>query len=771
MPSTVTSILDGLSTSVAVKAPCRTATTANITLSGLQTVGGVALAEDDRVLVKDQTVTSQNGIYAASTGSWTRTKDFDGNRDVRNGTLVLVENSGTNIYYRVTTANPIVIGTSSIVFELVAGAVTQGTLGQALYPITAAEAGASVTPVSYFYESSVVSAQGTNVLRDIASNQIASIIAGDASSQTASTVDDGLQAALNASRQVNLPSGTYAVATPILIRPWSKVSGSSEAEYVASLNEAATGTRLIQTTANFLISTNIGPDLNAAYPGHILIKDLTLLGGTSASQIGTYGIRAESSNSMMLERVKAEWFTLAGFRFTGSLIPTINNCEANYNQDSGIRLDLGALGVAETSNSYGARITNCKIHQNKDAGIRLGDSTVRVSIRDCDIESTGSFFAAGLGYGLYIAGEARTVLVDGCWFEGNKRHIVVGVGDSAVTVPKNTYIRSCQFWSTNGGGAKIVLNSGRDTIIDSCEFLGGGTITLNSLADNPVIRNCFGNPTVIDSNSNNVAVDNQDMTNNLPTPAISSWTLTNCTVAEELVEGPAGPVAVYKVTPSATGFVRIAAPETPMSFLTARQTIGCYVRTDGSNTRVFDWSVTSTTMGKSYTDSTVDNFRVGSKWEWHSIGRHIDFADTGNQSVFLSVTVTTTDPFYITGMSARSGICYLPYKMPGQVVLKRQTVTYSASMTFSAAAADVFVTTATSTAAFTINNPTNPVTNKEITLVIRNTAGAALGAITWGAAFKQNFSAPANGNNRTVKFIYDGTNWVQSSGFGTDVPN
>jgi hypothetical protein len=149
MPSTVTSILDGLSTSVAVKAPCRVATTVNITLSGLQTVDSVAVVADDRVLVKDQSTASENGIYVASSGNWTRAKDFDGNRDVRKGTLVVVESSGVNIYYRVTASNPIVIGTSSITFEAVSGTLTQAAVGAVLYPLSGAEGSASITPTDF----------------------------------------------------------------------------------------------------------------------------------------------------------------------------------------------------------------------------------------------------------------------------------------------------------------------------------------------------------------------------------------------------------------------------------------------------------------------------------------------------------------------------------------------------------------------------------------------------------------------------------------------
>jgi hypothetical protein len=53
------------------KAPAITATSANITLSGLQTINGVTLVAGDVVLVKDQGTASQNGIYVASAGPWT----------------------------------------------------------------------------------------------------------------------------------------------------------------------------------------------------------------------------------------------------------------------------------------------------------------------------------------------------------------------------------------------------------------------------------------------------------------------------------------------------------------------------------------------------------------------------------------------------------------------------------------------------------------------------------------------------------------------------
>lgn len=148
--SVATDRLNGITGDVAVKAPVNAVTSANITLSGLQTIGGVALAEDDRVLVKNQTDTTANGIYNASTGDWQRARDFDGNRDAVKGTLVVTDGVSTAfLFYRLTTADPVIIGTSAITF-------VQASEVQDPYPRTAAEITAAVTPVNYAYPASPI---------------------------------------------------------------------------------------------------------------------------------------------------------------------------------------------------------------------------------------------------------------------------------------------------------------------------------------------------------------------------------------------------------------------------------------------------------------------------------------------------------------------------------------------------------------------------------------------------------------------------------------
>lgn len=116
MPATYTDRLNGLTTSVAVKAPCKAAATTALTLSGEQTVDGIACVTGDRVLYALDGGSVSNGIWEVSTGAWTRAKDFDGNRDVVTGTLVLVHNDGSaNLeLWIVRTTGDIVIGTTSI---------------------------------------------------------------------------------------------------------------------------------------------------------------------------------------------------------------------------------------------------------------------------------------------------------------------------------------------------------------------------------------------------------------------------------------------------------------------------------------------------------------------------------------------------------------------------------------------------------------------------------------------------------------------------------
>jgi len=67
--------VDNIAQGLDVKASVVAATTGNITLSGAQTIDGVSIVAGDRVLVKAQTASQDNGIYVASNTSWSRASD------------------------------------------------------------------------------------------------------------------------------------------------------------------------------------------------------------------------------------------------------------------------------------------------------------------------------------------------------------------------------------------------------------------------------------------------------------------------------------------------------------------------------------------------------------------------------------------------------------------------------------------------------------------------------------------------------------------------
>lgn len=97
------------------KESCNAATTANITLSGTQTIDGVSVVAGNRVLVKDQTTASANGIYLVSAGAWTRTADASqGTLTSGALTLILAGTTHAGSQWYLNTADPITVGTTSL---------------------------------------------------------------------------------------------------------------------------------------------------------------------------------------------------------------------------------------------------------------------------------------------------------------------------------------------------------------------------------------------------------------------------------------------------------------------------------------------------------------------------------------------------------------------------------------------------------------------------------------------------------------------------------
>lgn len=117
--------VDATATGLDFKQSVRAATTANITLSAAQTIDGVSVIAGDRVLVKDQSSGSANGIYVAAAGAWSRATDADSSAEVTAGMYTWVEEGTANgdSGWVLTNNNPITLGTTALVFAQFSSAV------------------------------------------------------------------------------------------------------------------------------------------------------------------------------------------------------------------------------------------------------------------------------------------------------------------------------------------------------------------------------------------------------------------------------------------------------------------------------------------------------------------------------------------------------------------------------------------------------------------------------------------------------------------------
>ena len=102
---------------ISSKPPVAAVATTNISLSGTQTIDGVALVAGQRVLVTGQTTASQNGVYVVSSGAWSRAQGVEGTTyeiDLGATWLVTGGTSYAGTQFRLATTGTITLGTTSL---------------------------------------------------------------------------------------------------------------------------------------------------------------------------------------------------------------------------------------------------------------------------------------------------------------------------------------------------------------------------------------------------------------------------------------------------------------------------------------------------------------------------------------------------------------------------------------------------------------------------------------------------------------------------------
>ena len=113
---------DTVLTGLRLGASIKTVATSNIGLSGLSAVNGYTPIAGDRILVIGQTNATENGVYDAASGGWTRSTDSDTDAELRGYQYLITAGTYINARYGNTNQSAITIGTTNITYQQISNA-------------------------------------------------------------------------------------------------------------------------------------------------------------------------------------------------------------------------------------------------------------------------------------------------------------------------------------------------------------------------------------------------------------------------------------------------------------------------------------------------------------------------------------------------------------------------------------------------------------------------------------------------------------------------
>ena len=265
----VDTVAQGLDTKASVIA----GTTANITLSGTQTIDGIVLVSGDRVLVKNQTASADNGLYLCAAGAWTRTTDMNTWAQVP-GAYVFVETGSTlaDTGWVCTSDAGGTIGVTAITWAQFSGA------GSGVSSITFGSTG--LTPATA--TTGAVTVAGTLALANGGTGQTTAGAAFNALSPITTTGDLIIGTGVNTASRLGIGANGYLLTSNGTTASWVAAPASGVTTFSAGTTgltpSSATGGAV--TLAGTLAVANGGTGLTSGTSGGILAYTAT---GTLAS--------------------------------------------------------------------------------------------------------------------------------------------------------------------------------------------------------------------------------------------------------------------------------------------------------------------------------------------------------------------------------------------------------------------------------------------------------------------------------------------------------
>lgn len=251
------------------KAPAMLASTANHSISsgGTQTVDGVLTVSGQRILLKDQTNATENGIYLVNT-VWTRASDLDSSEEIP-GSIVYVTQGNTNAGKVFKCTNSIfpspTMGTSNINFAEFGAAGTTYTAGTGIN-ITS---GVVKLDISNYTTSSAIYVKTTSIDGSYFESKYSSIFraynAANGWIQQISLINDDTD---STSRFVHLLSSNSSGNSSIIqVKPTSIIFSTNKLGFFGGqgvVRPTITGIGLVDSLKNLLIGlSDLGLIINS----------------------------------------------------------------------------------------------------------------------------------------------------------------------------------------------------------------------------------------------------------------------------------------------------------------------------------------------------------------------------------------------------------------------------------------------------------------------------------------------------------------------------
>jgi hypothetical protein len=439
--------VDSVAQGLGPKAACQVATTVNISLTGLQTIDGYTTLSGDRVLVKNQSTSSQNGIYIASASAWTRSTDMDVWSEVPGAYTVVLNGGQADTGWVCTASTTGTIGTTAMPWVQFSGSATYYagtglTLASNTFSITNTGVSAGTYGSASQTVTIIVNAQGQ------LTSASAQNIAIAATQITSGTIDTARI------------SGSYTGITGV---------GTLTA---GTWNASTIGVAYGGTGATTLTGYVKGSGTSA-------LTAVTSIPNTDITGLGT--MSTQNASSVAITGGSGAFSTLKTLGLTGylygndtSAVTASTTIPTSALSGSFVStFSAGTTGFTPNTNSTGAITLSGTLNvANGGTGVTSSSGANSVVLRDANSNITTNCLFEGYAN---VAASGTTITLTA---SSSQNYVITGSGGQTIKLPNATTLPAGALFTFNNNqtsGAITVVNNSSTTI---ATIQSGGYVTI-----------------------------------------------------------------------------------------------------------------------------------------------------------------------------------------------------------------------------------------------------------------------------------------------------